>query len=193
MQSDRLLIYRIKLLCRRALCLTVVSTGSAMGDCLHDCRIDTVGVQFVRGAEGWSPVPYKDNAGYWTVGVGHRMLPTDKFSYPLSGFVITDLLQHDLATSEDIINHSVTVALEQHQFDPLCSLVFNIGHGVAGANGRDGFVITKAGEPSMILAALNRDDMASAADHFLDWRFAGGKPVLLGRRQKEREIFLHGT
>jgi lysozyme len=104
-----------------------------------------------------------------------------------------NLLLHDLKGTEDVINHSVNIALEQHEFDPLCSLVFNIGPGAAGPNGKDGFSITKNGNPSMILAALNSGDKKSAADHFLDWRFAGGEPVLLPRRMRERAVFVNGS
>ena len=65
--------------------------------------------------------------------------------------------------------------LNQNQFDALVSLVFNIG---TGAFAR-----------STLLKRLNVGDYNGAAEAFLMWRNAGGKPILLNRRKREKALF----
>jgi lysozyme len=112
----------------------------------------------------------------------------EKLSYPLSGQAITSIFRTDISASENTINQQVKVPLEQHEFNALCSLVFNIGYGVRG--GREGFVITKADRPSGVLLHLNANDKLSAADNILAWCLSGGRPILLQRRKGERAVFL---
>ena len=88
---------------------------------------------------------------------------------------VTALCQQDCASREIALSSLVTVPLTQHQFDALFSLYFNIGgdhfHG------------------STVLHLLNQGDYAGAASHFTDWRFAGGKPILLPRRLREQALW----
>jgi lysozyme len=68
------------------------------------------------------------------------------------------------------------VALSQDQIDVLCSFIYNIGG--------EGFA------SSQLLKKIN--SCASCADikaQFLRWKNSGGKPVLLGRRQREANLY----
>ncbi|EKN7213122.1 lysozyme, partial [Salmonella enterica] len=87
------------------------------------------------------------------------------------------LLQDDLSWVERCIADRVTVELNQHQYDALCSLIFNIG-----ANAFIG---------SSVRRHLNAGNYAAAADDFLKWTRSGNNPTLLApRRGRERAMFL---
>lgn len=89
----------------------------------------------------------------------------------------TELLLDDLAWVSTTIAKSVTVSLNQNQYDALTSLIFNIG--------------AAAFRGSTVLRKLNAGDYVSAADAFLMWKRSGNDPdILLRRRQRERALFL---
>lgn len=143
-------------------------------------KISDAGIAFIRQEEGECLKGYADSRDIPTIGIGH----TGRVNgIPVSvGMHITreqsaELLRQDLAIVEQQINHRVTAALNQHQYDALCSLVFNIG--------------TEAFAHSTVLQKLNACDYASAAETMLMWCRAGGEPHrLLPRRQRERALFL---
>ena len=65
----------------------------------------------------------------------------------------------------------------QNEFDALLSLFFNIGE--------HGF------ETSTLFRELNKPkrDAEKIKSAWLAWKYAGGKPVLLKRREREVELF----
>lgn len=69
--------------------------------------------------------------------------------------------------------------LIQYQFDALVSLAFNIGEG--------------AFRRSTLLKLLNRGDYKGASEQFLVWKNAGGRPILLNRRKREKALFDGGV
>ena len=74
----------------------------------------------------------------------------------------------------------LTKPVLQHELDALVSLSYNIGLGNFGR--------------SSVVANFNAGDKAKAAESFLLWHKASGKAdVLLGRRQRERDLFLTGN
>ena len=86
---------------------------------------------------------------------------------------IRDRLRSDLKWCSEAVETSVKVPLQQHQFDALYSLCFNIG----GTNFAKSTVVKK----------INENDLQGAADAILMWN----KPaVLINRRQRERALFL---
>ena len=87
-----------------------------------------------------------------------------------------DILAQDLAQFERAVEAAVAVPLADHEFDALVSLAFNIG--------------AEAFSRSTLVRRLNAGDRAGAAEAFLMWANAGGKPILLGRRKAERKQFL---
>lgn len=86
--------------------------------------------------------------------------------------------QHDLNRFQSTVNHAVTVALSQNQFDALVSLTYNIGQ--------------TAFKNSTLLKKLNTSDYVGAADQFHVWNKGGGKILkgLVRRREVERNLFL---
>lgn len=138
------------------------------------------GLQFIRREEGERLTAYADIIGVWTIGVGHTGTVDGK---PVAkGMVITaeksrSLLSADLIKFESVIARLVKVPLKQHEFDALVSLVFNIGE-------------TNFAR-STLLKKLNANDFKGAAEQFLVWKNAGGRPVqgLLNRRKREKDMF----
>ena len=75
------------------------------------------------------PFPYKDIAGIETVGYGYVLRPGDKFTYPLLPPDADALLKKTMGSFERDINRAVSITLQQHQFDAMASLTYNIGTG----------------------------------------------------------------
>ena len=138
------------------------------------------GLQFIRREEGERLTAYADIIGVWTIGVGHTGAVDGK---PVAkGLVISadksrELLSADLLKFESAITSLVKVPLKQYEFDALVSLVFNIGE-------------TNFAR-STLLKKLNTNDFKGAAEQFLAWKNAGGRPVqgLLNRRKREKDMF----
>ena len=138
------------------------------------------GLQFIRREEGERLTAYADIIGVWTIGVGHTGTVDGK---PVAkGMVISadksqELLSADLSKFESAITRLVKVPLKQYEFDALVSLVFNIGE-------------TNFAR-STLLKKLNANDFKGAAEQFLAWKNAGGRPVqgLLNRRKREKDMF----
>jgi lysozyme len=128
---------------------------------------------------------YNDGTGTWTIGFGHTSAAGLPRVYP--GMTITTeqadaILGTDLAAVENDINHHVTVPLQPYQFDMLGSFDFN-----TGALDRSGL---------LQLVNLGITDPVRITKAFCAWRYAhvhgAMVPILLGRRQREAAIYLHG-
>jgi lysozyme len=132
-------------------------------------------LDFIIKEEGSRNKAYKDTKGLWTIGVGH-LIKTDEqhlISETLTDEQVKDLLKSDLKWCSEAVETSIRVPLEQHQFDALYSLCFNIG----GTNFAKSTVVKK----------INENDLKGAADAILMWN----KPdVLVNRRKRERALFL---
>lgn len=141
------------------------------------------GRAFLEREEGEVLRWYRDFAGIPTIGVGHRILPTDpwKEGDAISQDECDALLENDLRVTESCVN-SFTTNIGQNMFDALVSLGFNIGTG--------------AERVSSVSQRMRDGGYLSAADHFLDWdkTTINGELVfsakLLARRQRERALFL---
>lgn len=135
----------------------------------------------VEREEGRVPYVYKDSAGIDTFGVGHRMTAADgelrKYTKanPAPAAVVDAVFDRDIAEAEAAVD-ALPLTFTDNERAALVSLVFNIGTG--------------AFSRSTLRARLLSGDKAAAADEFLRWKFAGGQPVLLARRERERELFL---
>mgnify|MGYP003366972558 CR=1 FL=1 len=134
------------------------------------------GLELIKEFEGLRLTAYLCPAQVWTIGYGHT-------AGVRQGDVIIEaqadaFLRHDLAASELAVGRRVTALLNQNQFDALVSFTFNLG---AGNLSR-----------SSLLQKLNAGDYAGAAEEFLRWNRAGGKPLagLSRRRAAERALFL---
>ncbi len=144
-------------------------------------KISDKGEHFIVKEEGERLNAYQDSVGIWTIGVGHTGFVDGK---PIAkGLQITqaksrEILRADLARFEKAVNDGVEMPLLQHQFDALVSLAFNIGEG--------------AFKRSTLVKLLNRGDYKGAANQFLAWKNAGGRPILLKRREREKSLFENG-
>lgn len=131
----------------------------------------------------------KTGAAPWTIGYGH----TGPDVHP--GLVWTqkqaeDALRADLAAFEVQVSKAITITgLNQHQFDALVSIVFNVG---PGSKWKDGIIRLRDGSPSTLLKFVNAGNYAAAADQFLRWVSPGSavEKGLRRRRTAERALFL---
>lgn len=134
------------------------------------------GVNLIKQFEGCKLKSYQDQVGVWTVGYG-----------TIAGVgpdtVITqEQAEKYLLDHLDMVSHVVQGYLKapcnQNQFDAMCSFAYNLG--------------CSALKRSTLLAKFNEGDYRAAADEFLKWCMAGGKPNkgLQNRRKRERELFL---
>jgi lysozyme len=133
--------------------------------------------EMVGEFEGYVPHAYQDPNGVWTIGFGHTQgvhagTPACTRNQALGWLDI------DLHTADDALGRLVKVPLNQHEWDALTSLVYNIGQGHF--------------KSSSLLLHLNLKDKAEAAEHFMDWINTNGHPNvgLIRRRIKEKELFL---
>jgi hypothetical protein len=57
--------------------------------------LSSKGLDFIKKYEKLSLTPYKDQAGYETIGYGHKILPGEDFSKGITKAQALDLLSHD--------------------------------------------------------------------------------------------------
>ncbi len=144
----------------------------------HPEHTGTQGVDLIKQFEGLRLNRYLDAVGKPTIGYGHLILPSERFDRPLSASAAEALLRQDLRGAEQAVHQLVRVPLTQQQFDALICFVFNLGGGRL--------------RTSTLGRYLNAGAYAKAADQFLVWNKAGGKPLagLTRRREAERKLFL---
>jgi len=127
---------------------------------------------------------YPDPAHGWrvpTIGWGAILYPDGQ---PVKrGDVITQeradaLLAWEVAEKAEAVRRLVRVPVNADQFAALVSFAYNVGVGNL--------------EVSTLLKKLNAGDFDRAANEFLRWASAAGKPLpgLVRRRKSERNLFL---
>jgi len=152
--------------------------------------LSQAGLEALTEREGMRLSVYADSGGAPTIGVGHLLTRAERASGKIlidgvpvkyaSGITIDQchaLLAQDAADAVDAVRRLVRVTLEQHQFDALVSLVFNIG--------------VAAFDASTLLRKLNGLDFDGAANEFGRWKWDNGHvvPGLVKRRESERKQF----
>jgi len=159
----------------------LIGFGILLGTLLYWNR--SVLKDIVKKFEGLSLVPYKDAAGIWTIGYGHKIVPGDPY-FPygdvkeITQAEADTLLNQDMKEARGYVATLVDVPINQKQKDALTDFVFNLGPG----NFQD----------STLLKKLNSGDYNGAADEFLRWNHAGGQVLagLTARREAEQQLFL---
>lgn len=128
---------------------------------------------------------YKDSAGYRTIGIGHKVTKSDPASIQsvlsISGAQCMKLYYQDVAEREAQVEQLTEgVTLKQHQFDALCSLMFNIG--------------AVAFMRSTLLRRLKAGDTQDAANQFSRWVYVNNTVMsgLQQRRRREKDMFVYG-
>lgn len=133
--------------------------------------------------------PYRDAAGYLTIGYGHKIADPAKWRGNITEQEADSLLACDVICAEGEVAKYVTVPLTQGQFDALVDAVFNLGAGSKGH--KDGIFVLSYGQPSTLRSLLNSGDYAGAREQLLRWDHADGKVLsgLTTRRRAEYELW----
>ena len=153
------------------------------------------GCVLLRALEGVQAMLYVDSAGLGTIGVGHRLTQSEltsgkiaivnvitaqpeiiRYREGLKHGQIEALFVADLEPVEACINTHVSVPLNQHQYDSLCCLVFNIGCG--------------AFMGSTLLKVLNQGRYADVPIHMARWVYSRGYVISGLAKRRQREIAL---
>jgi len=144
-------------------------------------RMSARGLALLQEHEGFSPTPYRDFEGNWTIGYGHLIRAGESFT-SLTPEQALELLAADVREAEDAVNAVVSVPLTQSQFDALVSFAFNVGAG--------------AFRGSTLVKRLNAGEYAAVPEELQRWKFItqnGQKvesSILAKRRVAESALFL---
>ena len=138
-------------------------------------NISEKGLALITEFEGCKLTAYRDIVGVWTIGFGHTK--TAREGMVITQVVADQLLALDVAEHARGVWKSLFVKLEQHQFDAVVSLAFNVGVGAV--------------RNSTLVKMINRGDAKLASAQFDRWNKAGGKVVagLTRRRAAERRMY----
>ncbi|OTG80267.1 lysozyme [Acinetobacter sp. ANC 4648] len=157
---------------------TVIS--EMLGIAIDEMSVSNAGIEMICGFEGKRLIAYDDGVGVWTIGFGTTIYPNGirvKKGDTCTETQAKAYMAHDLKKFEQAVNDAVNVPLNQHQFNALVSLTYNIGAG--------------AFKDSTLLKKLNTGDYQSAANQFDVWVKAGGRTMqgLVNRRKVEKVLF----
>jgi lysozyme len=95
-------------------------------------NISANGIALIRQSEGCCLTVYADAAGFLTIGIGHKILPSDPdFSAGITMAEALTLLAEDLTAPEDAVNAQAPWT-NQNQFDALVDFTFECGVGALG-------------------------------------------------------------
>lgn len=84
------------------------------------------GEALIKASESLQLVPYRDVAGYATIGWGHRIAAGETFG-TLTRSMAEMLFEKDAGLAAQAVKQLVTVSLTQGQFDALVDFTFNEG------------------------------------------------------------------
>lgn len=84
------------------------------------------GQEKLKQLEGFLNVIVADNAGYPTIGYGHKLKPGERFGI-ISKETALKIMMEDVAPLEGFLNNYIKPKLTQNQFDALIIFMYNIG------------------------------------------------------------------
>jgi len=144
-------------------------------------KVSGNGLDFIIGEEGMVLHPYLDSVKVPTIGVGctyyengEKVKMTDQ---PISKERAKELFANLLKHYELAVYSNTRDDINQNQFDSLVSLCFNIG-----VNGFKGSTLLKR------VNSKESNDLIQKG--FQMWKNAGGKPILLARRNREYALYI---
>lgn len=132
--------------------------------------------------EGIRYTPYKDSAGYWTVGIGHLIVPGDGLATDrdIDENTLMAVFQTDLSNAESAVNRNINVPLTQGQYDALVDWTFQYGGARLAA--------------STLRKLINNFQYEQAALEFPKWVYVGKpqriEPGLVARRQDNLTTYM---
>lgn len=146
-------------------------------------NVSDEGIRLIKSFEGFhtkqkdgSCAAYLCPAGVATIGWG--CTEGVKLGMVWSEADAEAALRREVAKFEVAVNRSVSVEINQNEFDAMVSLAYNIG--------------AAAFQRSSVLKRLNKGDRAGAAQAFEMWNKGGGRVLagLVSRRKREAALFL---
>jgi lysozyme len=147
----------------------------------NEIRLSDKGYQVLREREDIRLEAYLDKAAtphVWTIGLGHTSAagpPKVVAGMKITAVEAQEIFRTDAYRFRDEALDLVKVPLEQHQFDALCSFLFNVG--------------SRNFSRSTMLKRLNAGDYAGAASALLMWN---KPPEIMSRRRGEYDQFTTG-
>lgn len=144
-------------------------------------KLSSNGIDFLKKEEGFRSNMYYDAAGLPTIGYGTLIDTPEEQKFltqPISEEEAERLFLDQLTTYEKAVNDSIKTPIQQHQFDALVSLAYNIGP--------FGF------KTSTVVKKINNNEQESLIRAWWTaWNKAGGKVLtaLQNRREREVELF----
>lgn len=141
--------------------------------------MNTQACKLIKKFEGFSATPYRCAGGYWTIGWGHRLGPTEAYQALTYGEAKA-LLQRDVERCERALRKLVRVPLEAHQEAALISFIFNVG--------------AAAFQRSTLRMKVNRDEHDDVPAEFRRWVWCKGRKLagLVARREAEAQWYARG-
>ena len=144
-------------------------------------RLSQKGVDFIKSHEALRLKAYQDSKGVWTIGWGHTkdVHPGDVITREQAEqFIRDDFAWVERTLNADLVTGRDKPLVTQHEFDALCSLVFNIG--------------SQAYLDSTVRRKIKQGDKMAAARAFRVWVYSNHKCVrgLANRRADEVRLFL---
>jgi lysozyme len=138
-------------------------------------NISDEGLELIKHFEGCELEAYKCPAGVWTIGYGHTkdVQEGDKWSQDKADFMLQRELEEEY---ENYVNNFVHVDLNQHQFDALCSWVYNLG--------------STNLKKSTLLKVLNNGSYNEVPNQIKRWNKANGEVLAGLTRRREAEALL---
>tara|TARA_R100000231_G_scaffold133542_1_gene106504 strand:- start:3661 stop:4104 length:444 start_codon:yes stop_codon:yes gene_type:complete len=137
-------------------------------------NISEEGKALIKKFEGCKLEAYQCQAGVWTNGWGATkdVKKGDVWSQSYAD----ERFDGDIIEYEDYVNKYVEVSLEQHQFDALCSWVYNLG--------------PKNFRESTMLKKINQQNFDEVPKEIRRWNKAGGEVSQGLVRRREAEALL---
>jgi|ERR1700688_416983 len=155
-------------------------------------ELSPAGIAMLERLEGVRLEMYHDSIGLPTIGVGHKLTPSElssglivisetpvPWTNGLLAAQVNELLAQDSLWAENAVVDAVKVPLTQPQFDALASFTFNVG--------------AEALRHSGLLVDLNAGRYPLVPDHMRQWINAGGKPSDILKARRETEIAMWNT
>lgn len=147
-------------------------------------KTSQLGIDLIKGFEGFKEKAYLCPAKVWTIGYGTTKYPNGdrvKEGDSISKKEAEKLLANDLTWAENCVNKKVHVDINQNMFNALVSFVYNFGSSV----------FTESN--CTLLRKLNKEDYTGASNEFKRWNKADGKVLngLIARRKLEGNLFIN--
>lgn len=134
-------------------------------------------IDIIAGFEGFSPLPYRDAGGLWTIGYGHLIRKGEVWE-SLAEDEARELLRHDVMQVVQQVKNLIHVPLWESQWVALISFTFNLGGGAL--------------ERSTLRQKVNREEHIDVPKEFMKWVWCRGMKIqgLIRRRRTESLLYL---